>query len=72
MRKLLKRLLRPIILEILKDEEPKGDGVQCRTLLELKIFGFLTREYHNLKPVASPESNREMNSNGNKENKYYH
>jgi len=70
MRKLLKRLLRPIILEILKDEEPKGDGVQCRTLLELKIFGFLAREYHNLKSCPSPESDREMHPNVNK-HKYY-
>ena len=70
MRKLLKRLLRPIILDILKDEEPKTNAVQCRTLLELKIFGFLTREYHNLKPVASPESNREMRPNVNKHMHY--
>jgi len=71
MRKLLKRLLRPIILDILKDEEPKTNAVQCRTLLELKIFGFLAREYHNVKPSANPMSNCEMRSNGNKENKYY-
>jgi len=71
MRKLFKRLLRPIILDILKDEEPKTNAVQCRTLLEFKIFGFLAREYHTLNPSANPKSNREMSSNGNKENKYY-